>query len=233
MRKIYNFFKNSTIFEDQFTLSKKPKNSPAILYHLDTEEIFDLLISKAGHSLILSKEEGAKLKFLDQHISPSNTIGIYYQREQARLKHSNLPAESIHKQIEINLLNEIKHYISETLVKITNITKSFDYKYPLGVFMDICAAHVISPAKDTDRIRQQQGAFIFPAYPTSHTLSEIHKEIGYSIASLQLKDAENKDIIITIPANKKEQIIKDLNILGINSGFIYADVKSRSSSILG
>lgn len=36
--------------------------------------------------------------------------------------------------------------------------------YPIKIYQDLSKSHLVLPAKSTERIRQQQGAFIFPRY---------------------------------------------------------------------
>ena len=59
--------------------------------------------------------------------------------------------------------------------------------YPIRIFEDLSKSHLVLPAKTTDRVRQQQGAFIFPKYTNSKgSLGEIQKEISNSISELNL-----------------------------------------------
>lgn len=110
--------------------------------------------------------------------------------------------------------------------------------YPFEVFEDLNKSHIVIPSKCTDRIKQQQGAFIFPKYLNTYNkeLSEIQNEIDLSVSSLLAQvttPVDRKSICaIKIPGKHKENIKKELSKLGITEGFIYPEIKSRSNSIL-
>lgn len=114
--------------------------------------------------------------------------------------------------------------------------------YPLKIFCDLKKAHIIIPSKTTDRIRQQQGAFIFPEYVNTRGKSKdsIQNEIDSSIQSLSavLKayDYNNKKIrefsCIEIEGKYKKQIRYELEQLGITAGYIYPDIEHQSISLL-
>lgn len=117
--------------------------------------------------------------------------------------------------------------------------------YPFIIYEDLLKPHIVIPSNCTDRIKQQQGYFIFPKYVNNYytslkliaknnretkTLIEVQKEISDSILSL----SKNMDVCaITIPSEYKKPIKKDLKLLGITDGYIYPDIEHRSNSLLG
>ena len=117
--------------------------------------------------------------------------------------------------------------------------------YPIRIFEDLSKSHLVLPAKTTDRVRQQQGAFIFPKYTNSKgSLGEIQKEISNSISELNLvlktekyddKKKEKYKInfnCIKINGGDKKAIRNELEQLGITKGFIYPDIEHVSESLL-
>lgn len=116
-----------------------------------------------------------------------------------------------------------------------------ELKYPLRIYKDLTTSHIVIPGKTTNRIRQQQGAFIFPCYLDSSLQKEndaeevklfnIQKALDESISKLSLKNGE-QSIVIKVPNNSKKKIRKELNKLGINRAFIYPGIESQSRAIL-
>ena len=119
-----------------------------------------------------------------------------------------------------------------------------ELKYPFKIFEDLSKSHVVIPSKCTDRIKQQQGYFIFPKYVNTEcdsekaksrthkeykTINEIQQEIDDSISALS-KDLRIRAIII--PPEYKISIRKELNILGVTQGYIYPDIEHRSNDLL-
>ena len=99
--------------------------------------------------------------------------------------------------------------------------------------------HIILPSKTTDRLRQQQGAFIFPKYVNTKnkSIDKIQEEIDQSIKALEAtltttrfikKTKKHKEIEFTcikIKGKYKSQVRYELEQLGITSGFIYPDIE--------
>ncbi|CAO1610333.1 conserved protein of unknown function [Brochothrix thermosphacta] len=108
--------------------------------------------------------------------------------------------------------------------------------YPLKIYNDLNRAHIILPAKSTERIRQQQGTFIFPKYVSTTTNSheEIKKQVSNSIHELQtnLKSNKHEFSVIKIPAGYKKTIRKELAQIGITPGFVYPDIEHQSASLI-
>lgn len=121
-------------------------------------------------------------------------------------------------------------------------------EYPIKVYRDITSSHIVLPGKCTERIRQQQGAFIMPAYVSTvefdsgekRKLKDIQMDVESSVKELLYKTAfktrKNKNLIetavIIIPKNSKRTIRENLIKLGINSSFIYPGIESTSNFLL-
>lgn len=112
--------------------------------------------------------------------------------------------------------------------------------FPFKIYDDLTKAHIVLPAKSTDRIRQQQGAFIYPRYVATkkkgknRDICKIKKEINTSIEdlSVELKYKKRKFKEFIIKGSDKEKIRKQLELLGITKGFIYADIQNQSETLL-
>lgn len=119
-------------------------------------------------------------------------------------------------------------------------------KYPFRILKDLNKGHIILPSKTTDRLRQQQGAFIFPKYVNTKnkSIDEIQEEIDQSIKALEAtltitkynkntkESKEQKFSCIKIEGKYKKQIRDELEQLGITSGFIYPDIEHQSMTLL-
>ncbi|WP_162912150.1 FRG domain-containing protein [Staphylococcus sp. EZ-P03] len=157
--------------------------------------------------------------------------------------------------------NEECYNISDQKRKIhkTNIVKFMEIlnqrarvrerlNYPFKIYKDLNIAHLVLPSKTTDRIRQQQGAFMFPKYvnikkvkknirnknnKTNKTLKdEVHKQIDKSIQHFSLKDKDKKQLRIKIKGKEKRELKKQLKMIGITEGFIYPDIEHVSKALL-
>lgn len=114
--------------------------------------------------------------------------------------------------------------------------------YPFKIYRDLMQAHLIIPSKKTDRIRQQQGAFIFPKYVCTSDMSvlDIQKKIDESVSKLgkeiiteKYKTGERIAFsVIKINAGDKKNIREELEQLGITEGFIYPDIEHQSKALL-
>ena len=112
--------------------------------------------------------------------------------------------------------------------------------FPFKIYDDLKKAHIVLPAKSTDRIRQQQGAFIYPCYvetkkdENNRNICQINKEINKSIEDLSARLKYNKFNYtkFKIIRSRKGIIRKQLEMLGITKGFIYADIQNQSDTLL-
>ncbi len=72
-------------------------------------------------------------------------------------------------------------------------------KFPIRIYEDLKVAHIVSPSKVTDRIRQQQGAFIFLCFVNTENRTfikvqeEIHNSINELSASIYIKKKDKDD----------------------------------------
>lgn len=138
-----------------------------------------------------------------------------------------------------NYVNECKYFM-ELLNQRAKVREKL--VYPLKIYDDLNRSHLILPAKSTERIRQQQGAFIFPKYVNSKDKhhKDIIAEISDSIGELQatLTSSKQKDksaikySVIKIDGGYKKTIKRELGQIGITSGFVYPDIEHQSSAVI-
>lgn len=119
--------------------------------------------------------------------------------------------------------------------------------FPFKIYNDLQRAHIVIPSKATDRIRQQQGAFIYPRFVNTFKKEHhnIKQEISESIDKLSvtlftpkkskkeaaLEEYTSFSVIKIDPANK-EEIRRELELLGITEGFVYPDIEHQSKALL-
>ncbi|WP_427156701.1 FRG domain-containing protein [Streptococcus sanguinis] len=136
------------------------------------------------------------------------------------------------------LRNALQQILEEFLELINQRAKlSEKLRYPVRIYEDLTDAHIILSSKRTDRLRQQQGAFIYPRFTNadiSKAFDDIKKEIHNSIIekamSIRIGDKEYSHIVI--PNDKKKVIQNELSLIGVDEGFIYPDIRHRSSALL-
>lgn len=159
----------------------------------------------------------------------------------------NLSSENISQR---ELINKLKNYFNkdeyENIIKVISTFMELlnqrarvreQLNHPFKIYYDLNVAHIILPAKSTDRIRQQQGAFIFPKYVNTNdkTLEEIQQEIDYSIQEFNAvltSKSNNNFSCIKINSEDKQRIREELGKLGITPGFVYPDIEHKSISLL-
>ncbi|RRD31083.1 FRG domain-containing protein [Streptococcus minor] len=132
-------------------------------------------------------------------------------------------------------LNRILEEFLELLNQRAKINEKL--KYPVRIYADLCDSHIVLSSKRTDRLRQQQGAFIYPcftstveAYSLDQIKSKIHDSIMEKSTTINYQGNEYTHIII--PKVSKGVIRKELALIGIDEGFIFPDIKHRSSALL-
>ncbi|QLB52117.1 FRG domain-containing protein [Streptococcus sanguinis] len=136
------------------------------------------------------------------------------------------------------LRNALQQILEEFLELINQRAKlSEKLRYPVRIYEDLTDAHIMLSSKRTDRLRQQQGAFIYPRFTNadiSKAFDDIKKEIHNSIIekamSIRIGDKEYSHIVI--PNDKKKVIQNELSLIGVDEGFIYPDIRHRSSALL-
>lgn len=161
-----------------------------------------------------------------------------------------VPNLSLENMSQRELIMKLKNYFNkdeyENIKKVINTFMELlnqrarvreQLNHPFKIYYDLNVAHIILPAKSTDRIRQQQGAFIFPKYVNTNdkTLEEIQQEIDYSIQEFNAvltSKSNNNFSCIRINSEDKDRIRKELRKLGITPGFVFPDIENKSKSLL-
>lgn len=154
---------------------------------------------------------------------------------------------------DLDFWNELYHDEENALSiiadKINNIVVNFmellnqrakineKLQYPLAIYNDMINSHIVNASKNTSRIKQQQGAFIYPKFSCSSKYVEIKNDIHDSIQEKGAKLSTNKTTqqsveVIKIPAGHKEKIKEQLALIGITDGFIYPDIEHISKALL-
>ena len=158
---------------------------------------------------------------------------------------SNSPEDNSYK-------NHIKQFM-ELLNQRARVRESLIY--PFKIYNDLQKSHIVIPSRSTDRIKQQQGAFIYPKFVncTGKTHMDIKNEISESINELcatlktrkedknmlnddsnNLQNSNNKKLfsVIKIDAGNKKEIKKQLELLGITKGFVYPNIQHLLETLL-
>lgn len=140
----------------------------------------------------------------------------------------------IEDKLFLGLEDFLKTFL-EQLNQYSGISTRF--KYPINIYSKIKNSYIVLTSKHTDRIRQQQGAFIYPCFANTdeaYSLDEIKRRVHDSIMkkSAMLNYQNEKYTHIIIPEDKKADIQKELALIGIDEGFIYPDIKHRSNALL-
>ena len=190
------------------------------------------------------------------------------EKIKAKFKqHSNYRNLSIDEIKEIILKSENKEELKEELKKDGQLKSHYSHiksfidllnqrarvretlNRPFEIYEDLNKAHIVIPSKTTDRIRQQQGAFIYPKFVNTddkkyrddkdkidenEIYENIKKDIANSIDELAvtLKLSKQKGSVIKIDGRYKKTIRKQLEILGITEGFVYPDIEHQSKALL-
>lgn len=117
--------------------------------------------------------------------------------------------------IFMNLLNQVS----------TNTDK---FIYPYAIFEDMQKSYIVYPSRLNERIKNQKGAFIIPGYFSADemNINEIQSNINKSINKSITEKAR-----IIVDLNSKKQILKQLQRLGIDEGFMYPDIEHISKTI--
>lgn len=230
---IYSNDKENEKFDTGHTIAIK-----SALNFMPQEKINEFLFSAS--ELI----EKIKAKF-KQHSNYRN-LSIDEIKEELKeelKKDGQLKSHYSHIKSFIDLLNQ-RARVRETLNR------------PFEIYEDLNKAHIVIPSKTTDRIRQQQGAFIYPKFVNTddkkyrdnkdkidenEIYENIKKDIANSIdelaVTLKLSKQKGSDEIteysvIKIDGRYKKTIRKQLEILGITEGFVYPDIEHQSKALL-
>jgi hypothetical protein len=102
------------------------------------------------------------------------------------------------------------HFLNKLLLEIRTEKPSFEPRIEFG---DLLNPLFVQPNMINPRIANQQGAFLLSGLSKSH--ADIIKKIKSRIA----------DTHIIIPEDKKKDILRQLNSIGINKGTIYPNME--------
>lgn len=230
---IYSNGKENEKFDTGHTIAIK-----SALNFMPQEKINEFLFSAS--ELI----EKFKAKFKQQSNYRNLSIDeIKEELKEELKKDGQLKSHYSHIKSFIDLLNQ-RARVRETLNR------------PFEIYEDLNKAHIVIPSKTTDRIRQQQGAFIYPKFVNTddkkyrddkdkidenEIYENIKKDIANSIdglaVTLKLSKQKGSDEIteysvIKIDGRYKKTIRKQLEILGITEGFVYPDIEHQSKALL-
>lgn len=218
----------------------------------ETDEKFD-----TGHTIaIKSALNLISQKVINDFFDSIENIKTKYIENLENLE--NLPIFEIEKYLsnspeDNSYINHIKQFM-ELLNQRARVRESLIY--PFKIYNDLQKSHIVIPSRSTDRIKQQQGAFIYPKFVncTGKTHMDIKNEISESINELcatlktrkedknmvnddsnNLQNNNNNKIlfsVIKIDAGNKKEIKKQLELLGITKGFVYPDIQHLSETLL-
>lgn len=116
---------------------------------------------------------------------------------------------------------------------------------PFKIYNDLQTSHIVIPSKITDRIKQQQGAFIYPRFVNTQKkdfetikqeISDSINELATTIVTTKEKSKEDGSnfsfSVIKIDGGNKKLIREQLELLGITEGFVYPDIEHQSRALL-
>lgn len=240
MEGICRYLSRSGSFEGKHSLLGK--NVGDKMDQLTTDELFRVLESHIEIETPLKISKGGQFSFYGVR-NPSMTKQIQKAINEKALpdEFENNPEQTLEKYLNLlskSCLVDLKKLINQFMSKISRLTKNqVNYEYPISVFKDINKSHIVLTSKKTDRLRQQQGAFIYPSHPKlkieKNNADKIRESISDSIenkAAVSLKS--KKHLRFLVENRSKNKILDELSLIGINKGFIYADIKGRSESII-
>ena len=194
------------------------------IYSGKNEEKFD-----TGHTVAVK----SALNFIPQDII-NNFLDTCEKLNKEEYK--DLKTSEIEHKLQGEELKNIKIFM-EVLNQRARVRERLEY--PLKIYNDLSEAHIIIPSKKTDRIRQQQGAFILPRYTSTSGKEheKVKEEIGESIDTLlqDIKTRKNNNSgfsVIKINAGYKKYILEELEQLGITEGFVYPDIEHQSNALI-
>lgn len=207
-----------------------------------------------GHTVAIK----SALNFMPQDIIDDFLIVCH--RIEKKLDNGNI--EILGGVPIIEMREKINNYIRDeegekTFNKLNNFMNLLNQRartreklvYPFKIYKDLISSQIVLPSKTTERIRQQQGAFIYPSVVStkrsdgvSKEYVEIQQEISGSIDEFATELHTNKEdkktggtvsfSVIQIDGKRKEKIRKQLELLGITSGYMYPDIEHQSRALI-
>ncbi len=187
--------------------------------------------------------------------NPKNCGYIYFLEKKACMNHKHLnyiaSLTSLYPPSNIqigNICNSIEDLY--WLLRNNNILWDLDAEnheyFKRFLFKSITESFIYLPAYTNDRIRNQQGAFIFSAYMKvafnddkkyKRVLISKRKRISKKRNKIYFEkynsDVNNMfaDSVFVIQAKQKQSILKELDLCGINEAFIYPDAEHQMKYI--
>ncbi|WP_296124157.1 FRG domain-containing protein [uncultured Streptococcus sp.] len=228
---------------------EKDDKKPGYVYiysnkSIESKEKFD-----TGHTIAIK----SALNFMPQEVINGflDSIGEL-KRSVNEDKFNNLvevKLDEIDKELNENIFNDKNSdKINDIIQKIKQFMELLNQrarvretlKFPFKIYNDLQTAHIVIPTKTTDRIRQQQGAFIYPKFVSTSsdkTFEQVKDEIANSVDNLLANlNSPKKDnplfSVIKIDGGNKKTIRHQLQLLGITEGFVYPDIKHQSEALL-
>lgn len=183
------------------------------------ENLLDEALVVEAKSEIAKFLKGTDLDSEDDYISYLNEGGL-----------QNLSLEHYQEY----LLEKIKQRIQEFMELLNQNAKIKErLVYPNKIYRDITRAQIFRSPKNQKRISNQNGLFILPAFcdTSDENIETIRKAIDNSIKEFQVKACSGKPIVYRIPKERKQSIINELMLLGIDEGFIYPDIENQSKAV--
>lgn len=223
---------------------EKDDNKPGYIYIYSNgkeNEKFD-----TGHTIAIK----SALNFMPQKIINEflDSVDYFKTNIQLNVNYQNLSIDDLASKITLkkekivkNHFDRIKSFI-DLLNQRARVRETLNM--PFKIYEDLNKAHIVIPSKTTDRIRQQQGAFIYPKFVSTSgkNYEEIKNEIADSINELAVtlkSSKQQKDSmqgieysVIRIDGGYKKTIRNQLELLGITDGFVYPDINHQSEALL-
>ena len=224
-----------------FAVEKYDNDKPGFVFIYrvaKTDEKFD-----TGHTVAIK----SALNFMPQGVTDSFLDIMSDLKNNDKINLGEYDDCSIESAVECLKDNKVDEEIVEKFQKVTaNFMELLNQRVrvrerlvlPFKIYRDLKKAHVVIPSKTTDRIRQQQGAFIYPCFESCSSNKEyenIKKRISESIDSMagEFIDAnDNPYSVIKIEKENKIKIKRQLEQLGITEGFVYPDIEHQSDALL-
>lgn len=232
-----------------FFAVEKHDDDPGYIYiYGDSDENIKF---DSGHTVAIK----SALNFIDQkiinnYIEACQQIEKFFKNKKIDYHDftMNQAKEKI-KSFNSDIYNKSFNDIEKFMMLLNQRTKTREVLvYPFRIFEDISKSHIVIPTKKTDRIRQQQGAFIYPPHHIidETTYSDLTEKIGESINKLSYKmivSEKNNDKsiekriyknfgCIKITGRYKKFIREELKKIGITSAYIYPGIEKQSDTIL-
>ena len=185
-------------------------------------KVFNIKIMKGVETITFSDDEAKDqiVKFLEPFLQDDPYLN--YLGGQGK---QNLNIEHYQKY----LLSNIERLLTQFLEQLNQYSgRNEILKFPVAIFEDIQKSYIVKPAKINERIKNQSGAFIIPGYISYRGISfeNMQEKIDESIQQSIKLEYE-----LVIPKEKKQEILEQLRVFGIDEGFIYPDIEHISRVI--